>query len=223
MNIEEQFNRIAKEYDINRRKFIPCFEDFYRNTTKFITTNIDAPKRIIDLGAGTGLLTSFWYQAYPNTEYILIDIADEMLDIARKRFEHIKTVTYQINNYIETLPSCTFDTAVSALSIHHLEDVDKERLFARLYDHLPAGGLFVNYDQFCAGHSKLNEWFDTYWENQLADSGLTDQDISLWKERRRLDRECSVEKEVTMLQNCGFQTVKCVYSCQKFAVIVAIK
>jgi ubiquinone/menaquinone biosynthesis C-methylase UbiE len=55
--IEEQFNKIAGEYDENRRKFIPCFDDFYQKTTDFITSNIDAPNRVIDLGAGTGLLT----------------------------------------------------------------------------------------------------------------------------------------------------------------------
>ena len=26
MNVQDQFNLIAKEYDENRRKFIPCFE-----------------------------------------------------------------------------------------------------------------------------------------------------------------------------------------------------
>lgn len=29
MNIEEQFNFIAKEYDANRKKFIPCFASDY--------------------------------------------------------------------------------------------------------------------------------------------------------------------------------------------------
>lgn len=223
MHIEEQFNLIAKEYDQNRRKFIPCFEDFYQNTTQFILANIDTPKRVVDLGAGTGLLTSFWYQGCPDAEYILVDMADEMLDIARKRFDSIENVSCQLSNYAQALPDVSFDAAISALSIHHLEDKDKEKLFIKLYDSLPVGGLFVNYDQFCAGNSKLNKWFDTYWERQLTDSGLTPQDISLWKERRKLDRECSVEEEVTMLQNCGFQTVKCVYSYLKFSVIVAVK
>ncbi|MDE7243986.1 MAG: class I SAM-dependent methyltransferase, partial [Oscillospiraceae bacterium] len=121
------------------------------------------------------------------------------------------------------LPDNGFDTAISALSIHHLEDSEKELLFARLYDALPAGGLFVNYDQFCAGQPELNVWFDRYWESQLAGSGLTEQDIALWKERRKLDRECSVEKEVYMLHVSGFSAVKCIYSNQKFSVIMAIK
>ena len=33
MNIKEQFNFVAQEYDANRKKFIPCFDDYYENTT----------------------------------------------------------------------------------------------------------------------------------------------------------------------------------------------
>ena len=91
MNIEKQFNLIAEEYDSNRRKFIPCFDDFYKNTTEFIVSNIEKPKQIVDLGAGTGLLIYFWYQQCPDSKYVLVDIADEMLNVARKRFEVLKT------------------------------------------------------------------------------------------------------------------------------------
>ena len=111
----------------------------------------------------------------------------------------------------------------SALSIHHLENADKAKLFARIYDKLPVDGLFVNYDQFCAGQKEMNEWFDSYWVNQLSNSGLTDNDIELWKERRKLDKECSVEEEIEMLYRCSFKSVKCIYSYQKFSVIAAIK
>ena len=82
---------------------------------------------------------------------------------------------------------------------------------------------FVNYDQFCAGEPEMNHWFDSYWENQLMNSGLTDHDIELWKERRKLDRECPVGQEIEMLYKCQFKVVKCVYSYQKFSVIVAMK
>ena len=88
---------------------------------------------------------------------------------------------------------------------------------------MPDGGLFVNYDQFCAGSSEMDYWFNSFWESQLANSGLTDKDIELWKERRKLDRECTARQEVDMLKDCRFKMVKCVYSYQKFSVIVAIK
>lgn len=221
--IEEQFNLIAREYDSNRKKFIPCFNDFYESTTNFIAANIEEPKRIIDLGAGTGLLAYFWYRRFPSASYVLMDVAEDMLNVAGKRFEQIENISCQVGSYIDSLPEGFFDVAVSALSIHHLEDGDKVKLFAKIYDSLPVGGLFVNYDQFCAGQPELDRWFDSYWERQLAQSGLTEHDIVLWKERRKLDRECSVEREVEMLKCCGFQTVKCVYSYQKFSVIIAAK
>ncbi len=92
MNIEEQFNLIAKEYDCNRKKFIPCFDDYYENSTRFILSNYGIPKSVFDLGAGTGLLTYYWYKECPTAKYMMVDIADEMLDVARKRFAGIKNV-----------------------------------------------------------------------------------------------------------------------------------
>ena len=223
MDIKTQFNLVAEEYDANRRKFIPCFDDYYESTTRFIAAGIREPKRILDLGAGTGLLTYFWYRHFPKAEYVLVDVSEEMLKIARKRFGGIATVDFQVADYADALPKGDFDVIVSALSVHHLENDGKKNLFARVYEKLPNGGLFVNYDQFCAGQPDLDNWFDSYWESQLLRSGLTAHDIALWKERRKLDRECSVEQEAAMLRECGFKAVKCVYSCQKFSVIAAIK
>lgn len=223
MNIESQFNMIAEEYDINRRSFIPCFDDYYINTTAFIASNMKVPESIIDLGAGTGLLSYYWYKHYPDSNYLLVDIADDMLNVARRRFQGINNVSYQVSDYKKNLPVIPFDTVISALSIHHLEQTEKEVLFSKIYQSLPKGGMFVNYDQFCAGDNELNVWYDCYWENQLFNSGLTNRDIELWQERRKLDRECSVEEETGMLTRSGFKIIKCIYAYQKFAVIMAIK
>ena len=38
--IEEQFDLIANEYDSGRRKFIPCFDDYYEKTTAFAASFI---------------------------------------------------------------------------------------------------------------------------------------------------------------------------------------
>lgn len=223
MSISEQFNLIAKEYDINRKRFIPCFDDFYISTTNFLASNIMPPKRILDLGSGTGLLSAFWLQHFPKAEYVLVDIADEMLEVAKERFDGLKNISYQICDYAKGLPDYDFDVIISALSVHHLENEDKAELFAGIYNKLPQGGLFINYDQFCAGSEQMNGWFNSYWENHLMKSGLTDKDIELWHERRKLDRECSAEEEINMLRECDFGEVNLIYSNQKFSVIAAVK
>lgn len=223
MNIEEQFNLIAKEYDANRKTFIPCFDDFYEGATQFVASNITRPERVLDLGAGTGLLSYFWYQCFNDSKYVLVDIAGEMLEVAKKRFTGLENVSYQIMDYAKELPKEETDVIISALSIHHLEDRDKKDLFCRIYDKLPDNGIFINYDQFCAGFVELDEWFDSFWEKQLEKGGLSELDLERWKERRKLDRECSLEEEMEMLKESGFREVKCIYSHQKFSVILAIK
>lgn len=129
MNIEEKFNIIAKEYDVNRKNFIPCFDDFYGNATKMITSNIDVPKLVLDLGAGTGLLTYFWFKECKTTEYVLVDIAEEMLEISKKRFAGLDNISHQVMDYTKLLPDGKFDTIISALSIHHLDDIQKKNYF----------------------------------------------------------------------------------------------
>ena len=57
----------------------------------------------------------------------------------------------------------------------------------------------------------------------LENSGLSEQDLAKWRERKKLDRECSLEVETDMLKESGFKEVECVYSNQKFSVIVAVK
>ena len=56
---------------------------------------------------------------------------------------------------------------------------EKEKLFVKIYGMLPEGGIFANYDQFCADTPVMNDWFNTYWESQLYSSGLTERDIEL--------------------------------------------
>ena len=146
-----------------------------------------------------------------------------MLRIARERFCGMTNIEYLVEDYTKKLPDRDFDLIISALSIHHLEHAEKIELFKRIFEKLPVGGVFVNYDQFCAGSQALNNWYDGYWESGFEKSGLNKEDISLWKERRKLDRECSVEQQSDMLRACGFTTVKCVYTMQKFSVTVAIK
>lgn len=223
MTIEEQFNRIAKAYDSNRKKFIPCFEAFYKETTAFIAENIPYPKRILDLGAGTGLLTYFWYEQFPKAQYTLVDIAGDMLHVAKERFAGIDTMTYQIEDYIKSFPEDDYDCIISALSIHHLDFNQKKELFKKIYEKLPTNGIFVNYDQFCANHDELKTWFDTYWEKRLTQKDLSKEDIALWRERRLLDKECSVEEELNLLRDSGFKIVECLYLNQKFAILMAIK
>lgn len=217
--MEKQFNAVASDYDKNRKKFIPCFDAFYSGTAAFLA-KVVAPKNVLDLGAGTGLLSAFWYERFPRIKVTLVDVAGDMLQLAQKRFDGKKNVSTIQCDYRKAFPDGTFDTVISALSIHHLEQEEKRTLFARIYKGLPPDGVFVNYDQFCAENADFAKQVDEDWKNGLYASGLDENDIRLWRERRALDRECSVEWELAALREVGF-TAECIFLDRKFAVLVA--
>ena len=223
MNIAEQFNIISQEYDSGRRKFIPCFDEYYDLTTKFVASSINKPSRILDLGAGTGLLTSYWYRHFPEADFVLTDIAEEMLEVAKNRFAGLKNVSYEVSNYKSELPAGDFDVIISALSIHHLEKEEKSGLFRSLYEKLSPGGCFINYDQFCGDTDFITKSYDEYWLRFLETSGLSAEEIEKWQKRRLFDRENSVSEEISMIKKAGFTVSECIYSRQKFSVIFSMK
>ena len=219
--VTEQFNLIAAEYDSGRRKFIPCFDEYYEKTTDFVASILKNPRRIADLGAGTGLLTMYYYRHFQTAEYILVDAAEEMLSVARKRFSGLGNIVYQVWDYSRKLPEGPLDLVISALSIHHMETEQKMKVFRDIRQKLPSGNWFVNYDQFCGNSPEMSEILDRYWLGHLSGSGLSDGELALWRERRKLDRECSVKDELVMLEQCGFRHAECIYRSGKFAVIAA--
>src|ERR1700742_5215575 len=77
------FNAQAEQYNATRRRLIPPFDAFYGTAVDALSLADGAPRRVLDLGAGTGLLASFIRQARPEIELTLTDGAAAMLDKAR--------------------------------------------------------------------------------------------------------------------------------------------
>ena len=53
-----------------------------------------SPKRVLDLGSGTGLLSYFWFKECGTAEYVLADIAEDMLEVSKKRFAGLENITH---------------------------------------------------------------------------------------------------------------------------------
>jgi tRNA (cmo5U34)-methyltransferase len=221
--IADRFDSVAKNYDEQRRFFIPCFDDFYGTSTNFLSQIVENPKSVLDLGAGTGLLTKYLYEKYPNANYMLVDIADQMLEIARKRFSGLTNFKFLISNYSEHLPEGNFDLISSALSIHHLTDKQKLELYTMIYEKLPENGCFLNLDQFNDTSELMNRHYVKWWHNFIDGHIKDEAERKLYLKRRELDKEDTVEASIQKLLNIGFKHVECIYSFMKFGVVIALK
>lgn len=220
--IRDRFNEIARDYDRQRRQLIPCFDDFYGMATALA----DAPRPdpvIIDLGAGTGLLSAFLADRYPAARLILIDLAEDMLAMARRRFADRDSVQFVAADYARSLPPVSGDLVVSSLSIHHLEHAEKRRLYAALYALLPPGGVFINADQVTGATPALEAWFKTRWRSSIESSGLSAEEIASAYRRTELDRMATLDENIAWLREAGFADVGAAYQYLNFAVIRAVK
>lgn len=221
--ISERFGKGAFNYDQQRRIFIPCFDEYYDASIHFLTTFRKDFGSVLDLGAGTGLFTKYVYEQYPEAHYTLVDVAEPMLDLARDRFAEMKNVDYLVADYSQHFPGGKYDLVTSALSIHHLDHDQKERLYRNIYESLPANGVFLNLDQFIASSREVEEAYVCWWHNFVRHHIPSENEMQQFLNRRELDREQTLEETMRVLNQTGFRKVECVYNFMKFGVIVAVK
>lgn len=213
------FDRTAREYDRARRMLVPCFDVFYGALLDQLRFPPDAAPRVLDLGAGTGLVAALVRARYPRATLTLVDIAPKMLDLARKRFAEDETgVRFVVADYSHEDLDAEYDTVVSALSIHHLTDADKAGLFQRVRKALVPGGIFVNADQVLGRTPDEDRMYWEDWEREARALGATNDDIAMAQERMREDRTAPLASQLGWLHAAGFQDVACHFQWQAFAV-----
>lgn len=221
-DLHRQFSEIAAQYDGQRRYLIPCFDDFY--TSCFPLLQRFAPfRRVLDIGAGTGLFSYFIYQQYPQASYTLTDLSAEMLSVAQKRFAGLDHFDFQVMDFSRDELPGGFDLVISGLAIHHLEDADKEALYGKVFRALNPGGLFVNADQVSGRTAGFDRVYKEHWRATIEASPLGREAVDKALERVKLDKFAPLELQLQMLTRAGFVETDCLYKSGNFVVFAAAK
>jgi tRNA (cmo5U34)-methyltransferase len=213
------FDSHAGGYDAVRRRLVPPFDAFYGTAVAALELTAAPPARVLDLGAGTGLLAARVLAAHHAAEVVLLDGAPAMLEQARAALgDRARYVTGDLNG---PLPDGPWDAVVSALAIHHLADEEKAALFARVHEALVPGGIFVNAEQVAGPTPWLNGVYARHHEQAARALGATDEEWAGALERMRHDRCASVEQQIGWLREAGFADADCLFQDHRFAVLVA--
>ncbi len=216
--VKAEFDRAAKTYDSVRRLMIPCFDDYYGTAVRALPFGRGDTFELLDLGAGTGLLSALVRAHFPKARLTLVDISDEMLARARERFAGEKDVRIMISDYsVEALPG-KFDAIASALSIHHLDDPGKAALFRRVYGALKTGGQFVNAEEVLAPTVTLDQLYWDEWERQARAAGAPEDEFAGVEDRAKYDKPAKLDDQLLWLREAGFADVDCYYKYLMFAV-----
>ncbi|MEN6610694.1 MAG: methyltransferase domain-containing protein [Methanoregulaceae archaeon] len=221
-DIRSAFDRVASRYDAQRKWIIPGLDEYYAAAVWAAESTKDNPA-ILDVGAGTGLLSALLLEKFPAAALTLVDLSDRMLDVARERFAG-RDVRYLTGDYSDLALGGPYDIIASALSIHHLPHEGKRQLYRKIFSALVPGGVFVNADQAAGETSWLDARFRGYWDRFVAESTFDRAELNAAMQRRdTLDKNAKLSDQLTWLRESGFSDVDIVYRNRFFVVIIGRK
>lgn len=116
----------------------------YKDVLNYIYNRVmEKPESdVLDIGFGTGILTSGLYNA--GCKITGIDFSSKMIDIAKKKMPNAELIKYDFSKGLpcEIMNHC-YDFIISTYAIHHLSDKDKIKFIKSLSALLNKEGMIL--------------------------------------------------------------------------------
>ncbi len=146
--------------------------------------------RVLDIGAGTGMLSEVILKAYPNAHVTLLDNSKDMLLQAKSYFESIgggysNRITLCERDFItEEFPDGKYDLVLSSFALHHIRtECDLVTVFGKIYRALkPEIGTFFCIDYVLKKTKSLQLEQVRSAINQWERNGYTHDEAIAWAE-----------------------------------------
>lgn len=192
MNLKERnekvrafFNGKIDSYDYVHASYMDTKNELAESLNK------DA-KKILDLGAGTGLELFHLFEKFPEAEVTVIDITENMLNKLKTRSfaSHVKTIC---GDFFEVDFEKDYDAVISTSALHHFKKEEKEILYKKIFECLKENGEFINSD-FIAESEEFEK-------NQL------DELDNHFEEFNHIDIPLTLEHELEILNKVGFKDI----------------
>ena len=134
------WDKQAKTYENNERKFDPLFKEVLAKTKKFLNPN----DQVLDFGCASGTKT---LELAGGVRHLHgLDYSAEMVKEANKKKKEANVMNCSFSQgtiFTNNIDKEAFDKIISYGVIHLLEE-DKERVIQRIYELLKPGGLFIS-------------------------------------------------------------------------------
>jgi trans-aconitate methyltransferase len=109
------------------RADVPHYDELQEATIEAIPFS---PRRVLELGVGTGETTRRLLERYPDAEVTGLDAQPEMVFKARELGIEVRLARME-----DPLPDGPWDLVLSVLTVHHLDGEGKRDLFRRVREH----------------------------------------------------------------------------------------
>ncbi len=190
---------------------MPGYLDLHRTLLGGIPYVPTRAFRVLELGVGTGTLSSLLLAEFPHAHLTGVDLSPRMIARARTKLRDFRDRVELIAGDLGEFEERRYDAVVSALAIHHLTDSQKWALFRRVHRCLLPGGYFGDADD----HLAEDPTFDIRWA-QIASStsvgegrrtSAWESPQAVWHAHERFDHPSTLSAELSALERAGFSHI----------------
>jgi SAM-dependent methyltransferase len=216
MSVASHLGINLTEYDSRIRTFIPNYEEMLDVAAAAVPARAAT---IVDLGIGTGALSSRCLATARKARAVGIDVDPAMLALAKRRLEGRATLV--AGSFLRaTLPKC--DALVASFALHHVRTRGAKRsLYRRIRSALRPGGLFISVDcQPASDASVRRAQFDA-WLSHLRTAYPAPRARAILASWAHEDVYVPLDAELALMHAAGFR-VELLWRRGAFAVIRAV-
>jgi ubiquinone/menaquinone biosynthesis C-methylase UbiE len=212
-----------------RRAAIPYAADQIRLLLHLARHFVGAPRRVLDLGCGDGVLARAVLAEHPAAHAVLLDHSEPMLQRAEAAMaDYADRCSIRRAELAEPLAvEPPFDLAVSGFAVHHLPDARKRSLYAEVHGLLAPGGLFVNIEHVASASPRVEQLFDALYIDAVAEkTGKPRPEVEA-QYHGRADKAdnvlAPVDEQVGWLRQIGFLHADCYFKWLELAAFGGVK
>ncbi|MYL01480.1 MAG: class I SAM-dependent methyltransferase, partial [Gammaproteobacteria bacterium] len=202
-SVKQHLGLETEVYDRTIRTWIPGYEQALRRAAREVARV--QPRRVLDLGAGTGALSEAILNQTATATVVLLDLDEEMLAQARVRLKRFgERARFRRQSFLDPLPQC--DAVAASLALHHVPAMtEKTQLYKRILKALPPAGVLVNADvTMPAGEPRRSE-DHAKWAAHLVSCGIgEDRAYEHFREWAGEDTYFPLEIELEAMTEAGF-------------------
>lgn len=217
-NVRAHFDAEAAHYDARILRIVPGYREQGEILLSLLPFSATTPIRVLDLGCGTGALSSLVLSAFLAATVTACDLAETMLDICRQRLAQysLRVVFLRADFSSTEFGIDDFDAVVSGLAIHHLDAAQTKDLYKRICRALRPGGMFLNRELVLGQTQLWTRRYEQLWRDHVAAGG--EQDSEWFQSYLDEDQPAAVDDHLTWLREAGFEDVACHYRRLNFAI-----
>ena len=192
MNLHERNQKVRAFFNEKIDTYDDVHKEFMQTKTVLADNLNKDVKRILDLGAGTGLELIHLFELFPEADVTVIDITENMLEKLKQRSfaSHVTTIC---GDFFEVPFGENYDAVISTSALHHFKKEEKMKLYKKIFECLRNNGEFINCDYIALTQEIEDEQLYELENNMDGD--------------KHIDIPLTVENELEILKAVGFEDV----------------